>query len=444
MRCAVLGVAGLIVPVAVAAGAVAAGVGGAAAFYADSFDTRPAPAAMSRLGRELFSDPSLSASGKLACASCHDPNQHFGPPNDLPVQRGGADGRQMGLRAVPSLMYGQTIPPFTEHYTDDEEDDSIDQGPAGGRDWDGRAQSVHEQALQPLLSPLEMANPSEQAVTAALRRTAYFHEFETTFGAQAMRDDARLLRAALMALETFQQEPLLFYPYSSKYDAWLRGQAALSAQELRGLAAFNDPGRGNCARCHPSARKGASFPQFTDFGYAAIGVPRNAAIAANADPQYFDLGLCGPLRKDLADRPEYCGLFRTPSLRNVAARSVFFHNGRFHRLVDVLRWYAERDLEPQHWYPKDRDGRVQHFDDLPEPYHKNVDVTAPFDRHRGDVPALSGADIDDLLAFLATLTDGYRAGLERGVALQPAGPRQPGGAYPRGGPHQPGGLSPEN
>jgi cytochrome c peroxidase len=391
----------------------------AAPFYADRFDRQPLPAAMSQLGRKLFSDASLSASGKLACASCHDPDSHFGPPDARSVRLGGVDGRRMGLRAVPSLMYAQTIPPFTENFTDDEENDSIDQGPAGGRDWDGRAQSIHAQALEPLLSRLEMANGSEQAVTAALRRTTYFQEFETTFGAQAMHDDAELLRAALMALETFQQEPALFYPYTSKYDAWLRGQATLSAQESRGLAAFNDPRRGNCARCHPSAIKGGSFPPFTDFGYVALGVPRNARIAANADPQYYDLGLCGPLRSDLADKKDYCGMFRTPSLRNVATRRVFFHNGQMHRLVDVLRWYAERDFQPEHWYPKARDGGVQKFDDVPAPYRKNVDVEAPFDRRAGDAPALSATDIDDLLAFLATLTDGY------------AGPRQPvGGLSP--------------
>jgi len=96
----------------------------------------------------------------------------------------------------------------------------------------------------------------------------------------------------------------------------------LSVQELRGLAAFNDPEKGNCARCHPSALHKGAFPQFTDFGFAAIGAPRNAAIPANADRGYYDLGVCGPLRTDLKDRHEYCGLFRTPSLRNAARRRV--------------------------------------------------------------------------------------------------------------------------
>jgi cytochrome c peroxidase len=153
-------------------------------------------------------------------------------------------------------------------------------------------------------------------------------------------------------------------------------------------------------------RRGA-FPQFTDYGYAAIGAPRNSAIPANADAEYHDLGLCGPLRGDLTDRQEYCGLFRTPSLRNVATRRVFLHNGVFHGLEEVVRFYAERDTQPQKWYPLGKDGVVLKFDDLPAQYRDNIDRQAPFDRHPGDQPALSEADIQNIVAFLSTLTDGY-------------------------------------
>jgi cytochrome c peroxidase len=176
---------------------------------------------------------------------------------------------------------------------------------------------------------------------------------------------------------------------------------------LRGLAAFNDPEKGNCARCHPSAKIKGAFPQFTDFGFAAIGAPRNAAIPANADRRYFDLGLCGPLRTDLQDRPEFCGLFRTPSLRNVARRPVFLHNGVFHSLSEVVRFYAERDTKPQQWYPRRADGRILKFDDLPAAYAANLDTQAPFDRRAGDAPAMSAQDIEDIVVFLQTLSDGY-------------------------------------
>jgi cytochrome c peroxidase len=366
----------------------------------------PTAAALEALGRQLFSDPALSASGKIACATCHDPKHDFGPANAQPVQRGGTDGRSFGVRAVPSLKYAQNTPPFTEHFVDDDGDDSLDQGPAGGRTWDGRSRSVHDQARLPLFSSFEMANKDADAVVAKVQ-AGHAAEFRAVFGAKVFADKALAFKGVLMALEAYQQSPAEFYPYSSKYDAYLKGEVSLSARELRGLAAFDDPERGNCARCHPSAKIQGAAPQFTDFGFAAIGVPRNSSIPANADPRYHDLGLCGPWRTDLQDRHEYCGLFRTPSLRNVARRPVFMHNGVFRSLNEVVRFYAERDTNPQRWYPRAPDGRIQKYDDLPEAFVGNVDEEAPFDRRAGDAPALNDQDIDDIVAFLQTLSDGY-------------------------------------
>jgi len=387
--------------------AVAApGVATSQPFYANSFARNPSAAELAAVGRSLFFDPSLSASGKVACASCHDPKFAYGPPNDLAVQRAGGDGRRDGARAVPSLMYAQNVPPFTEHFVDDDGDDSIDQGPAGGRNWDGRAQSAHEQARLPLFSEFEMANRDPDSVVAKIERGAYAAAFRGTFGDDVFADRAQAFKAVLLAFEAYQQSAQEFYPYSSKYDAWLRGQAVLSEQEKRGLAAFNDPARGNCARCHPSGRRGGAFPQFTDFGYAALGLPRNRAIARNAAPTYFDLGLCGPWRSDLKTQSEYCGMFRTPTLRNVALRRVFFHNGVIHRLDDAVRFYALRDTEPQRWYPSTSSG-VQKFDDLPARYRGNVDVQPPFNKSRGEKAALSDEDVADIVGFLRTLTDGY-------------------------------------
>jgi cytochrome c peroxidase len=385
----------------------AAFAGSGAAFYADSFEKVPSVAAMTEVGRELFFDASLSASGKIACASCHDPKHAFGPPNDAPVQPGGVDGHRPGVRAVPSLRYAQNIPPFTEHYFDDEEDDGIDQGPAGGRTWDGRAQSVHDQARLPLFSAFEMANTGADDIVARVARAGYAGRLRETFGARVFDDKALAFKAVLLSLETFQQSPSEFYPYSSKYDAWLRREASLSAGELRGLAAFNDPAKGNCARCHPSGLRKGAFPQFTDFGYAALGAPRNMTIPANSDPRFFDLGLCGPLRIDFRDKEQYCGLFRTPSLRNVATRRVFFHNGVFHRLDQAVRFYAERDTQPQKWYPRGRDGTTMKFDDLPAAYRGNVDVQPPFGGRASGGAGLSEADIADIVTFLNTLTDGF-------------------------------------
>jgi cytochrome c peroxidase len=375
-------------------------------FYSRSFEPMPSAAALAALGRQLFSDPALSASGKIACATCHDPKHDFAPANTQAVQRGGADGRSLGVRAVPSLKYTQNTPPFTEHFVDDDGDDSVDQGPAGGRTWDGRASSFHDQARLPLFSSFEMANKDADAVLAEVR-AGHDAQFRAVFGEAVFDDTALAFKGVLMALEAYQQSPAEFYPYSSKYDAFLRHEASLSTQESRGLAAFNDPEKGNCARCHPSAKIKGALPQFTDFGFAAIGAPRNPAIPANADRRYYDLGLCGPWRTDLQDRHEYCGLFRTPSLRNVARRQVFLHNGVFHSLNEVVRFYAERDTKPQKWYSRAPDGRILNLDDLPAAYVANLDTQAPFDRQAGAAPALNDQDIEDIVAFLQTLSDGY-------------------------------------
>jgi cytochrome c peroxidase len=389
-------------------GTSAAAAANSTSFYGHMLEGRPSVAAMTRVGRLLFSDPTLSASGKIACSTCHDPSRFFGPTNDLPVQRGGTDGRSPGMRAVPSLRYSQNVPPFTEHFFESDGNDSEDQGPVGGRTWDGRSQSAHDQARLPLFSSFEMGNASPEAVVAKVRSSPYAAQFSHLFGKGVFDDPAAAFNDVLMALEVYQQSPSEFYPYNSKYDAWLRRQATLTAQEERGFALFNDPGKGNCASCHPSTLKNGSFPSFTDYGYVALGLPRNMAIPANADANYYDLGLCGPLRTDLSSKHETCGLFRTPSLRNVAKRRVFFHNGVVKQLADAVRFYATRDTRPQDWYPRSADGWARKFDDLPPQYLQNVENKPPFGRQVGAAPALTDTEVADVVAFLNTLTDDYR------------------------------------
>ncbi len=375
-------------------------------FYATRFEHQPDSKTLTALGRALFSDRTLSASGDMSCASCHDPAHAYGPANHLAVQLGGPHGTLPGLRAVPSLKYHQTLPPFSERFFDNDGNDSADQGPTGGLDWDGRAGSAHEQAAGPLLSPFEMANASKEAVLAHLQASPNAAALRDAFGAHLFDDSKLAWNALVLALEVFQQSPKDFYPYDSKYDAVLRGQAALSAAEARGLVVFNDRDRGNCASCHISTVKRGAFPDFTDFGQIAIGVPRNRAIPANADPAFHDLGVCGPLRTDLTGRDEYCGLFRTPSLRNVALRGAFFHNGVYTKLDEAVRFYSLRDTAPQRVYGA---GTERRFDDLPKQYQRNLNQEAPFGAKPGDKPTLTEAEIADVVTFLKTLTDGYAA-----------------------------------
>ncbi len=367
--------------------------------------------ALTSLGRQLFADPRLSPSGQLACASCHSPEHAFGPANALPVQLGGGDLRQPGLRATPSLRYLQAVPQFTEHFheSEDEADESIDNGATGGLTWDGRVNSGHDQARIPLLSAFEMANGGPDEVVANVLRAGYGPALAAIWGDAVLADRDRTFDAILKAFEVYEQDWRVFYPYSSKYDAWLAGRATLLPAEARGLALFEAEDKGNCASCHVS-RPGAdgSAPQFSDYGMIALGLPRNPAIPANADPDYFDLGLCGPLRRDFEGRADYCGLFRTPTLRNVATRQSFFHNGVFHSLRDAVAFYATRDTDPGHWYPQRPDGGVDKFNDLPPRYRVNVNMDPPFGGSPGGQPALSDAEIDDIVAFLGTLTDGLQ------------------------------------
>jgi cytochrome c peroxidase len=305
---------------------------------------------------------------------------------------------------VPSLRYLHTLPPFSEHTFDEAVDESVDQGPTGGHGWDGRVDTAHDQARLPLTSPFEMANASVEEVAGRVAESAYAGQFREAFGDDVFSVPGRATAAMLLALEVFEQSPTDFYPYTSRYDAWLRHQVELTPREQRGLALFNDRKKGNCASCHPSQIRKGAFPQFTDFGFVALGVPRNRGIPANKDGSFFDLGLCGPLRTDFSTHKDYCGQFRAPTLRNVALRRVFFHNGAFHRLEDALAFYAQRDTNPRKWYPASG-GHVEAFDDLPAEDRGNVNREPPFGGKPGAPPALTADDIADVIAFLKTLTD---------------------------------------
>ena len=149
------------------------------------------------LGEKLFFDPSLSGSGKLACASCHSPSHAFGPPNALSVQLGGNDMHQAGFRAVPSLRYLQSVPAFTRHFhdSDDEGDESVDAGPTGGLTWDGRVDRGSDQARIPILSSFEMGSTPGKVV-AAVKASSYADDFRRAFGADVV---AKLKRAPYAA-----------------------------------------------------------------------------------------------------------------------------------------------------------------------------------------------------------------------------------------------------
>jgi cytochrome c peroxidase len=382
---------------------------GATTLGACSGDPRPATSVaepstpglspVAALGEQLFRDEALSVSGRLSCQTCHQPEfAHAAPTSDL-VSKGGPDMDVPGIRNSPSIRYASFTPPFGY----DGEGTAF-----GGFFRDGRVQTLAEQAMQPFLDAREMANATPADVIARLARSPNAARFREVFGTQALDDpDAAYARLAA-AIAQYEVENPDFHRFDSKFDAYLAGKAALSPAEERGLALFEDPEKGNCAACHPS-RPGAdgSPPLFTDFTYDNVGLPRNAHIPANADSAFLDLGLCGPERKDLAARRDLCGAFKVPTLRNVARTAPYFHNGAFDTLREAVDFYARRDTDPGLWYPKAAPG-VHKFDDLPAELAGSVNTSeVPYDRTAGGTPALTPAEIDDVVAFLATLDDGY-------------------------------------
>ena len=164
-----------------------------------------------------------------------------------------------------------------------------------------------------------MANATPDAVAGRLAHGSRAAEFRSVFGEAVFERPERAFAAAAMALEVYLQSPKEFAPYSSKYDAVLRGEARLDAREARGLRWFDDPAKGNCASCHPSARTGdGAFPIFTDFGMVGLGVPRNRALAVDRDPAFVDLGPVRPA----AHRPRIArGVLRPCSARRACATS---------------------------------------------------------------------------------------------------------------------------
>ncbi len=284
--------------------------------------------------------------------------------------------------------------------------------PQGGLFLDGRVNTLQEQSDGPMFNPVEMANTSVNDLATKLAKTSYASDFQRIFGTNIFSNPQLLVAEAEGAIARFEFEDPSFHSFNSKYDYYLAGKTQLSASEMNGLKLFEDPNKGNCAGCHlDQMTPDGQPPMFTDFQYEALGVPRNSAIPANADPNFYDLGLCGPFRTDLSGQTQYCGMFRTPSLRNVATRKVFFHNGIYRSLDDVLLFYMFRDIDPALIYPRAADGGILKFNDVPARYRANVDVSdAPFNRQPGDSPPLSDSEIQDVINFLTTLTDGYRTG----------------------------------
>ena len=340
-----------------------------------------------RLGEFLYFDSDLSEPGGQSCASCHAPEAGFiDPDTDLPVSQGVLPKNRFGNRNSPSAAYAMFSPIF--HF---EEEEGLW---IGGQFWDGRATGevlgdpLADQALGPFVNILEMNNPNKLVVINKIKRADYADLFEQVWGEGSLDDVEAAYDQVALSIAAFERTSL-FAPFSSKYDYYLAGNDVLTGKELRGLALFEDENKGKCALCHISQPgPDGSPPLFTDFTYDNLGVPKNPdnpfydlPPALNPDGEDFvDYGLGGVL-----GLPEEMGKFKVMTLRNIAITPPYMHNGVFSTLHEVVDFYNTRDLGG--WPPPE----------VPE----NVNQ-----EELGNL-GLTEAEVDTIVAFLETLTDGY-------------------------------------
>ena len=350
---------------------------------------------LEQLGKNLYFDSNLSNPNQMSCASCHLPTAGFADPDlALPTSLGVIDSRY-GNRNSPSSAYAAFTPPFQY--------DAAAMVYFGGQFWDGRAATLEDQAKGPFLNPLEMANPNQTSVVTDVIRSSYGDLFRQLIGknnSAIMADVAGTYDFIAGAIATYERSAEL-NRFNSKYDGYMAGKVELTAAELRGLALFE--GRANCSLCH-TARPAADGtpPLLTEWEYHNLGVPRNPAnlfytvpLTFNPDgAAYIDYGLGGRLGE--ADQ---MGKFKTMTLRNIGVTAPYMHNGAFQTLTQVVDFMNSRDLGG--W---------------PAP-----EVPLNVSTVIGNL-GLGATDVQDVVAFLNTLTDGYAP-----PALQLAGSAIPAG-----------------
>ena len=368
-----------------------------------------------RLGKLLFFDENLSASGNQSCASCHDPKAGWAGGVEAINKGGGVyeasiPGR-FGNRKPPSAAYATLAPKFRLV-------DSHSGVFAGGNFWDGRATGdrlgnpAADQALGPFLNPLEQALPDAKALVGKVCAGTYAALFREVWGSGACDDAEKAYGFIGLSIAAYEGSSEVS-AFSSKYDAFLAGKAKLTAQEQRGLQLFE--GKGRCAACHPhKPGPGGTPPLFTDFQFDNIGAPRNPDnpfyANATANPKgsaWVDEGLGG----FLSETPQYAtyakaqiGKHRAPTLRNVDLRpspgfvKSYSHNGYFKDLKALVHFYNTRSVLPACAGAGQKPG----VDCWPQP-------EVPVNLNTGELGnlGLTGEEEDAIVAFLTTLSDGF-------------------------------------
>lgn len=281
-------------------------------------ENNPLDPEKTKLGRALFFDPNLSSCGDIACASCHIPERGFSDGEKVSDGCNGATGRRNS-----NTVYQNA---FLSHFF-----------------WDGRVQSLEQQALGPVVDPAEMANTWDHVLKYLESgrhpvtgkdypesAKVYREYFQRVFAGEITTSNVA------KAIAAYERTAVSFY---SPYDKWLQGDDdALSERQKKGALIFF--GRGKCAECHIP-------PNFTDSDFHNIGVPSAGFETEEMFPQNHKI--CGGIEEDIdPGRAEVMflhascsdlGKFKTPTLRNIALSSPYMHNGVFPSLEDVIHHY---------------------------------------------------------------------------------------------------------
>jgi cytochrome c peroxidase len=309
------------------------------------------------LGQNLFFDGRLSADGTVACATCHDPARAF------------TDGRpaSVGIRGRAGQRNSPTI--LNALYNK-------------AQFWDGRARTLENQAALPIINPVEMGQPSLEAAVASIAGIEeYGRAFEKVFGRPVNGPDLQ------RALASYQRTLVSF---DSPFDRFVAGDRnALDGAARRGWELFNSKAR--CNKCHALTDTERDVTNFTDNDYhnIGIGIIRHdvMALARKAQREIASGHLEGVDRAAIESDLSVLGrflvtkkeadtaAFKTPNLRNVLVTGPYFHDGSQETLWDVIDHYNKGAGLKNPWLDED----IQPL-------------------------ALTERDIDDLVAFLASLT----------------------------------------
>jgi cytochrome c peroxidase len=296
------------------------------------------------LGRLLYYDPILSADSTISCASCHSPEAAFADARPVSI---GVDGKK-GARHSPTV---------------------INSAYNCLQFWDGRALTLEEQAKGPIANPVEMATTHAEVVRRLQADPKYVARFKQAWGTEQISIDL-----VVNSIASFERTVL---SGNSPFDRFYYGhdKRALSASAQRGLKLFVDPKKGNCEVCHTI---GKEYALLTDNKFHNLG------IGADTRGNMVDLG-----RYDQTKNEADWGAFKTPTLRNLAHREPYMHDGTFPTLKDALGHYIGGGNLNPHLDKEIRALDFLTFDERDDLMAFLDSLTAPLPENLGPPPELA-------------------------------------------------------